>query len=66
MLLTSPIGDIIPITISTAKAKSSAGVKNFPIISTTFDGFIVKNNTTDTITGTKVPISPIIGDIPIS
>lgn len=41
------------------------------IISTTFDGFIVKNkvnakNTTDTITGTKVPISPIIGDIPIS
>ena len=71
MLLTSPIGDIIPITISTAKAKSSAGVKNFPIISTTFDGFIVKNkvnakNTTDTITGTKVPTSPIIGDIPIS
>ena len=43
----------------------------FPIISTTLDGLIVKNNvkpknTIDTITGAKVPVLPIIGEIPIS
>ena len=46
-------------------------LKLFSIISTTFDGLIVKinvskKNTTDTIIGTILPVSPIIGDIPIS
>ena len=66
-----PIGFIIPITISIAKHIKSAGVKNLPIISTTFDGLIVSNNVStkkiiETISLAIGVSNPSIGAIPIS
>ena len=43
VLIISPIGETIPLTISTISKISSAGVKNLPIVSTIADFFNTKN-----------------------